>query len=72
MIVHPTEDNAIRWARMKLAPLMKSTAIVRDLFPQRANGQLASAFLYQGTKGRLDSLAGDGREFSRLAVAGDD
>jgi phage terminase large subunit GpA-like protein len=59
MVVHPTEDNGIRWARMKLAPMMKSTAIVRDLFPQRANGQLAS-ILY---KERKDGLA-------RLLVTG--
>ena len=59
MVVHPTEDNAIRWARMKLSPMMKSTTIVRDLFPQRANGQLAS-ILY---KERKDGLA-------RLLVTG--
>ena len=59
MVCHPTEDNAIRWAKMKLAPLMKSTAIVRELFPQRANGQLASV-LY---KERRDGL-------SRLLVTG--
>jgi len=55
MVVHPTEDNAIRWARMKLAPMMKSTAIVRDLFPQRANGQLAS-ILYKERKDGLSRL----------------
>ena len=55
MVVHPTEDNAIRWARMKLAPLMKSTATVRDLFPQRANGQLAS-ILYKERKDGLSRL----------------
>jgi phage terminase large subunit GpA-like protein len=55
MIVHPTEDNAIRWVRMKLAPLMKSTAIVRELFPQRANGQLAS-ILYRERKDGLSRL----------------
>jgi phage terminase large subunit GpA-like protein len=59
LCVHPTEDNGLRWARMKLAPLMKSTAIVRDRFPQRANGQLAS-ILY---KERKDGLA-------RLLVSG--
>jgi phage terminase large subunit GpA-like protein len=55
MIVHPTEETAVRWARMKLAPLMKSTAIVRDLFPQRANGQLAS-ILYKERKDGLSRL----------------
>ena len=55
MFVHPTEDNALRWARMKLAPMMKSTAVVRDLFPQRANGQLAS-ILYKERKDGLSRL----------------
>ena len=55
MVVHPTEDNAIRWARMKLAPMMKSTVIVRDLFPPRANAQLAS-ILYKERKDGLSRL----------------
>jgi phage terminase large subunit GpA-like protein len=55
MVVHPTEDNAIRWARMKLSPLIKSTAVVRELFPQRANGQLAS-ILYRERRDGLSRL----------------
>jgi phage terminase large subunit GpA-like protein len=55
MCVHPTEDNAVRWAKMKLGPMMKSTAIVRELFPQRANGQLAS-ILYRERKDGMSRL----------------
>ena len=55
MCVHPTENNALRWARMKLSPMMKTTAIVRELFPQRANGQLAS-ILYKERKDGLSRL----------------
>jgi phage terminase large subunit GpA-like protein len=55
LIVHPTEENAIRWARMKLLPLIKSTPVVRELFPQRANGQLAS-ILYRERRDGLSRL----------------
>jgi phage terminase large subunit GpA-like protein len=53
LVVHPTTDNAVRWSKMKLAPLMRSTAVMRDLFPQRSNDTL-SAILY---KERRDGLA---------------
>jgi phage terminase large subunit GpA-like protein len=53
LYVHPTSDNALRWTKMKLVPMMRSTAIVREQFPQRANDSLAS-ILY---KERRDGLA---------------
>jgi phage terminase large subunit GpA-like protein len=53
LYVQPTSDNALRWSKMKLAPMMKSTAVVREQFPQRANDSLAS-ILY---KERRDGLA---------------
>src|SRR5579863_9018738 len=53
LVVHPTSDNAIRWSKMKLAPLMRSTATVREQFPEKARDALAS-ILY---KERKDGLA---------------
>jgi phage terminase large subunit GpA-like protein len=53
LYVHPTTDNAIRWSKMKLSPLMRSTAVVRENFPQRVNDSQASV-LY---KERRDGLA---------------
>jgi phage terminase large subunit GpA-like protein len=53
LVVHPTTDNAVRWSKMKLAPLMRSTVVVREHFPQRANDSMASV-LY---KERKDGLA---------------
>jgi phage terminase large subunit GpA-like protein len=50
---HPTSDNALRWSKMKLLPMMKSTAVVREQFPQRSRDSLAS-ILY---KERADGLA---------------
>jgi phage terminase large subunit GpA-like protein len=59
LYVHPTSDNALRWSKMKLSPMMKSTAVVREQFPQRSRDSLAS-ILY---KERVDGLA-------RLLVTG--
>ena len=53
LVAHPTEDNARRWSRMKLAPLMRSIPIVREAFPQRSRDS-ADAVLF---KERKDGLA---------------
>jgi phage terminase large subunit GpA-like protein len=53
LYVHPTSDNALRWSKMKLSVMMKSTAVVREQFPQRSRDSLAS-ILY---KERVDGLA---------------
>jgi phage terminase large subunit GpA-like protein len=52
MITHPSIENASRWSRMKLAPLMRSTPAVNALFPQRPR-DAADAILY---KERVDGL----------------
>lgn len=59
LVVHPTIENAQRWSKMKLTPMMRSTAVVREAFPQRANNSLNS-ILY---KERRDGLA-------RLVICG--
>lgn len=33
---HPTDDNAERWSKMKLDPLLRSTSSLRLLFPERS------------------------------------
>ncbi len=53
LYAHPTEDNARRWSRMKLQPLMRSTAAVREQFPQRARDTSDAVFY----KERKDGLA---------------
>jgi phage terminase large subunit GpA-like protein len=53
LFAHPTEDNARRWSRMKLAPMMRSTAIVREMFPQRSRDSSDSVLF----KERRDGLA---------------
>ena len=53
LIVHPTIENAARWSRMKLAPMMRRTPCVSALFPQRPR-DAANSVLY---KERADGLA---------------
>ena len=53
LIVHPTIENAARWSRMKLTPMMRSVPAVSALFPQRPR-DAADAILY---KERSDGLA---------------
>ncbi|MEP0234347.1 terminase gpA endonuclease subunit [Roseibium sp.] len=36
LYVHPTESNAQRWSKMKLAPMLKGTTTLNRLFPQKA------------------------------------
>ena len=52
LIVHPSLENASRWSRMKLTPMMRSIAPVAALFPQRPR-DAADAVLF---KERIDGL----------------
>jgi phage terminase large subunit GpA-like protein len=36
LVIHPTEDNARRWSKLKLAPLLRGTAVLKKLFPHRS------------------------------------
>jgi phage terminase large subunit GpA-like protein len=55
LVCHPTEDNARRWSKMKLAPLMRSTPAVCEHFPQRARAT-ADAVLFKERKDGLANL----------------
>jgi phage terminase large subunit GpA-like protein len=53
LVCHPTIDNALRWSKLKLAPMMRSTPIVQGHFPQRSR-DTSDALLF---KERADGLA---------------
>jgi phage terminase large subunit GpA-like protein len=36
LVVHPTDDNASRWSKLKLSPMLKGTASLRGLFPEKS------------------------------------
>jgi phage terminase large subunit GpA-like protein len=53
MIIHPSIENAERWSRMKLGPLMRATPIVNDAFPPRTRDTADSVKF----KERVDGLS---------------
>ena len=36
LYVHPTEENARRWSRLKLSPLLRGSPRLREIFPEKA------------------------------------
>ena len=36
LYTHPTEDNASRWSKLKLAPMIRGTPVLRALFPEKS------------------------------------
>lgn len=55
LYVHPTDDNARRWSKMKLAPMMRSIAVMREQFPQRTRDN-ADSVTYKERKDGLAAL----------------
>lgn len=53
LYAHPSDDNARRWSRMKLSPMMRATLIVAEQFPQRARDGADNVLF----KDRRDGLA---------------
>jgi phage terminase large subunit GpA-like protein len=53
---HPTEDNARRWSKIKLAGLMRSTAVVRDRFPQKSRDGGDSVLFKESRDGLLQLI----------------
>ncbi|KTQ95018.1 terminase [Aureimonas ureilytica] len=52
LYVHPTADNAMRWSKMKLAPMLKGTASLAALFPMRSRDGLDSVLYKERVDGR--------------------
>ena len=52
MYAHPTENNAQRWSKIKLSPMLRGTACLNALFPQK-NRDGSDSVMY---KERIDGL----------------
>lgn len=52
LFVHPTEDNASRWSKMKLVPFIKSTTALSAIFPQKARDGSDSVLYKERRDGR--------------------
>ncbi|MBN9047449.1 MAG: phage terminase large subunit family protein [Rhizobiales bacterium] len=52
LYVHPTDSNAQRWSKMKLAPMLKGTTALARLFPMRSRDGLDSVLYKERVDGR--------------------
>ncbi len=52
MYTHPTESNAKRWSKMKLAPMLRSTTRLAGMFPQKARDGSDSVLYKERADGR--------------------
>jgi len=52
LYVHPTEDNASRWSKLKLVPFIRSTAALSAIFPQRSRDGADSILFKERRDGR--------------------
>src|SRR6516165_5072806 len=50
-VVHPTDDNASRWSKLKLSPMLKGTASLRGLFPEKSRDGSNSVLLKEHRDG---------------------
>ena len=55
LFVRPTQENAVRFAKMKLLPMMRSMSVVNAAFPYRTNDSQAS-ILYRERRDGLSRL----------------
>lgn len=53
---HPTEDNARRWSKIKLAALMRSTVAVRARFPSKSRDAADSVLFKESRDGQMQLL----------------
>lgn len=52
LYVHPTENNAERWSKMKLAPMLRNTTALSALFPKKSRDGLDSLLYKERVDGR--------------------
>lgn len=52
LYVHPTDENARRWSKMKLSPMLKGTTALRKIFPMKARDGQDSVFYKERRDGR--------------------
>lgn len=72
MYVHPTDDNAVRWSKMKLSPMLKGTTALRKIFPSRPRDGQDSVKYKERTDGQgaiLISGANSPASLSQVSVS---
>lgn len=56
LCVHPTEDNASRWSKLKLKQMLRGTASLRRLFPEKSRDGGDSVLFKERTDGLMQLL----------------
>lgn len=51
LVVHPTDDNASRWSKLKLSPMLRGTPVLRRLFPEKSRDGSNSILLKERSDG---------------------
>lgn len=51
LYTHPTGDNAVRWSKLKLAPMLRGTACLNKIFPERLRSGASSTLLKEHKDG---------------------
>ncbi len=51
LVVHPTEENARRWSRLKLKPMLRGTTCLNEIFPERTRDGSDSVFMKEHRDG---------------------
>ncbi|WP_051678663.1 terminase gpA endonuclease subunit [Xanthobacter sp. 91] len=67
MYIHPTEDNARRWSKMKLRRMMEETDIVRAAFPRNTRDAADSVLYKERRDGRSALLISGANSPSSLS-----
>lgn len=52
LVTHPTDDNARRWSKMKLSPMLRGTTALNHLFPQKSRDGSDSVLYKERVDGR--------------------
>jgi phage terminase large subunit GpA-like protein len=52
LVTHPTADNARRWSKMKLSPMLKGTTALTAVFPQKSRDGSDSVLYKERADGR--------------------
>lgn len=68
LYVHPTENNAQRWSKMKLVPMIKGTPALKSVFPQKARDGADSVLYKERMDGRGSILISGANSEASLSM----
>lgn len=67
LYVHPTEDNARRWSKLKLASMLRNSRSLREIFPEKSRDGSDSVLFKERADGRGSILISGANSPSSLS-----